>query len=382
MKTLTKEALADLLKPAEAPCVSLYQPTHRTKPDSLENPIRYKNLLKEVEDSLKAKHGDREVAGLLKQFHTLAEDRNFWQHQRGGLAVFAAGERFEVFSLERAVKELVVVADSFHLKPLLRMVQSADRYQVLCLDRGRAMMYEGNRDELHPLDLGDMPATLEEALGSQLTEEQLRVGSYGTGAQGSAMYHGQGGKKDEVDIDAERFFRVIDREVLERFSKPSGLPLILAALPEHHAEFRRGSHNSQLQAEGVMKNPQALSGDQLREAVWEVVEPKYHERLAQMTNDYNTAASRERGSANLHEVAKAVVAARVGILLIEADREIPGRFDPATGDVELARSIADPEIDDLIDDLAEAVLRSDGEVVVVPADKMPTKTGVAAIYRY
>ena len=46
------------------------------------------------------------------------------------------------------------------------------------------------------------------------------------------MHHGHGGKKDEADIDAERFFRAIDRAVLEHHSRPSGPPLMLAALSD------------------------------------------------------------------------------------------------------------------------------------------------------
>ena len=55
------------------------------------------------------------------------------------------------------------------------------------------------------------------------------------------MHHGHGGKKDEAQIDAERFFRAIDRAVLKHHSQPSGLPLILAALPEHHHLFHRSA---------------------------------------------------------------------------------------------------------------------------------------------
>ena len=39
-------------------------------------------------------------------------------------------------------------------------------------------------------------------------------------------------------------------------------------------------------------------------------------------------------------------------------------------------------VDDLLDDLAELVLRMGGQVQVVPADRMPTQTGVAATYRF
>ncbi len=42
----------------------------------------------------------------------------------------------------------------------------------------------------------------------------------------------------------------------------------------------------------------------------------------------------------------------------------------------------DTDVDDVLDDLAEVVLGAGGEVVVVPTDRMPTPTGLAAIYRY
>jgi hypothetical protein len=387
MRSLTTDVLKEFLAASEPPCISLYQPTHRSNPDNLQDSIRYKNLVRDAERSLLEKFPDREVRPMLERFHALVDKYQFWTHQRDGLAVLAAGDKFEVFQLQRPVKELVVVADTFHLKPLLRMVQSADRFQVLCLDRHKASLYEGNRDALDEVDLGDMPATITEALGSELTEQHLTVGSYGAGAARAAgggaapAVHAHGDKADEVNVDRDRFFRVIDREVLARYSRPSGLPLVLAALTEHHAEFRRVSHNPFLQANGVMKNPGSLSADQLRTEVWKVIEPIYLARLAKLTEDHQTAAARGQAASDLNEVAKAAVAARIGILLIEADREIPGRFDPATGDIQLDR-LADPEVDDLIDDVAEAVLRGGGEVIVVPTERMPTDTGLAATFRY
>ncbi len=44
--------------------------------------------------------------------------------------------------------------------------------------------------------------------------------------------------------------------------------------------------------------------------------------------------------------------------------------------------LADPEVDDLLDDLGEIVLRMKGEVIVLPAERMPSESGVAAIYRF
>ena len=66
---------------------------------------------------------------------------------------------------------------------------------------------------------------------------------------------------------------------------------------------------------------------------------------------------------------------------MSADREIPGRIDAATGDIEFD-DLADPEVDDVLDDLAVLALKLGGEVVIVPTERMPTETGIAAIYRY
>lgn len=246
MRPLTTDVLRGLLKGGEPPRISLYQPTHRANPDNLQDSIRYKNLVRDAERSLREKYSGREVRPLLEPFQALSDDYHFWTHQRDGLAVLASADTFEVFQLQRRVQELVVVANSFHLKPLLRMVQSADRYHVLCLDRHEAKMFEGNRDALDEVDVGDMPATITAALGEQLTDPQRRI-AYN--AQ-PAVFHGKGGRKDEVEKDTGRFFQAIDREVLARFSRPSGLPLILAALPEYHAEFRRTSRNPFLRQRG------------------------------------------------------------------------------------------------------------------------------------
>jgi len=46
----------------------------------------------------------------------------------------AGSGRFKVFGFQRTTPELPIVADSFHTKPLLRLLQSADGFQVLALN--------------------------------------------------------------------------------------------------------------------------------------------------------------------------------------------------------------------------------------------------------
>jgi hypothetical protein len=373
-----------LLDDCEPPCLSLYQPTHRHHPDNQQDPVRYANLVKALEASLLQQLPKDEVGPLLKPFLALADDRAFWNHTLDGLAVLGGKGIFRVYKLQRPVAELAIVADSFHTKPLLRILQSADRFHVLGLNRHAIRLFEGNRDALDEIEPAQgVPRTMTEALGDELTEPHQTVASYGGAGGGHApMHHGHGGKESEVDSDAERFFRAVDRAVLEHHSQPSRLPLILAALPEHHHVFHEVSRNPFLVPESIAIHPDALSSiDELRERAWQLMEPRYLARLAALVEEFGSARSRGLGDDEPAQVARAAVAGRVATLLIEARREVPGRIDAATGDIEFDE-LRHPEVDDVLDDLAELALKMGGDVVVVPADRMPTDTGVAAIYRY
>lgn len=383
MRQPTSTHLTALLAVQEPPCISLYQPTHRHRPDNQQDPIRYRNLLREMETSLRQRYPARDVRDLLEKFRALSHDLDFWNHRTDGLAILSSAGRFEVFELQRPVRELVVVADSFHVKPLLRVVQSVDRFQLLCLSRHEAKLYEGGRGALDPVELTNVPATITDALGDELTEPHQTVASYGMGAGkgGKAMHHGHGGKRDEVDLDTERFFRAVDRGVLDHHSRPSGLPLMLAALPEHHTAFRDVSHNPFLTEDGLEVDPEALDLDELRMQAWQKVEPLYQSRLTKLIEEYQASLTRQLASDDVAQVARATTEGRVAVLLLESDREIPGRLDTATGRIEPG-DLAHPDIDDVLDDLAEAVMRMGGEVIVVPAERMPAATGLAATYRF
>jgi hypothetical protein len=182
-------------------------------------------------------------------------------------------------------------------------------------------------------------------------------------------------------LDAERFFRAVDRAVWDNVSRHSDLPLVVAAVPEHQAIFRALTHNQRVVPQGIEKNPSSMSVRELCDAAWKSIEPNYLARLQRLVEDFNTARARQQGSDDVCAVAKAARDGRVGVLLVEAERVIPGRLDPQTGEARPAAPDA-RDADDLLDDVAETVLRMKGTVVVVPRDRMPTQTGLAATNRF
>ncbi|MCZ2341981.1 MAG: hypothetical protein LC104_09325 [Bacteroidales bacterium] len=377
MNPLNRETIRELIAPQEAPCISIYQPTHRHHPDNQQDPIRFKNLVRTVEESLAQVYRGRDIRPLVAPLQQIAEDTAFWKHTLDGLAVLSNAQGTRIFQLQRPVVERAIVADNFYVKGLIRVVQSADRFHLLALSRDRAQLYAGNRYALDALTVPGMPGTLTEALGEQVTTPEQA--GYSAGA--SRINYGIGSRKDEIKLDTERYFRAVDRVVLDGVSRPSGLPLVVVALAENASAFRAISQNPHLMPEGIAIDPGSLDADKLRTAVWSVVEPLYLKRLADLSEAYTSAAAHQKGSADLSDSCRAAVAGRVATLLVEADRIIPGRMDPTTGAIQSAE-LGEPDVGDLLDDLAETVLRTGGDVVLVPTERMPSKSGLAATFRY
>lgn len=383
MHSFEQDEARGLLDGAEPPCLSLYQPTHRRHPENQQDAIRFRNLVKVLHASLQQHHAAPEIDALLVPFLALADDAEFWRTTRDGLAVFGATGVFRVYRLQRPVEELAVVAGSFHTKPMTRLVQSSQRYQILGLSRKSVQLFEGDRDTLDQVELGpDVPRGIDDALGTELTEGHSSVGSYGGYGPGhGGVHHGGGARAEEVEKDDVRYFREVDRAILEHHSKHSGLPLILATLPEHREMFHRVSHNAHLLKTGIDANPDSVSHDELRKRAWAVVEPFYTQRLQHQLEQFGSARAKGLAGESLETVAEAVATGRVATLLIDGDRVIPGNVDSETGRVILADR-SRPDVDDVLDDLASLARRRGGKVFIVPGEQLPGDTGLAAIYRY
>lgn len=381
MYKIVKEFPNEIIFESEGPFMSLYQPTHKSRPENMQDPIRFKNLVQRLENSLKKEYPG-EVDKLIKPFKDIENDKIFWNNVSEGIAVLASRDKCVVYKLNRSVEELAVVANSFHIKPLIRNFQSADNYHILGITRDDFNIYEGNRYGIETIELDeDIPKTMVEVLGDEYTEPHLKAGRYSGGDTGSQAFHGHGGRKDEVEIDTEKYFRYIDKFILDNFSTLMKLPLLLVALDEHQGEFRNISKNRFLLDEKVSKDPEALAKKEIRKLTWNEMEGLYIKKTKDLVDRYGLQSSKSLGSDDLAEIARAALEGKIDTLMIESDHIEPGKVNRKTGELEKG-NLENPEVDDILDDLGEMALKSKSQVVVLPKERMPTDTGIAAIFRY
>lgn len=380
---IVEEFPHEILDERKSPCISIYQPTHRYSSDRQKDRILFKNQVREIESFLAKKHPINRVKKLLEPLYQLEKDSIFWSKTKDGIAILMNEDKCIVYNLNRRVKELAVVSDSFHIKPLIRVFQSADRYYVLGINRKTFKLYYGNRYSLDEVEMDeDVEVDIKDILGDQYTEPQVSTtGVVALTGGTDGMFFGQGSKKDEIDIDIVRYLRYVDRLVAKNYTDSLEIPLVLVALDEYQGEFRKISHNDALLEKGIHKDFESLSLDRLKEESWNIVEEVYIERTRRLVDRYEVEKGKELATDNVEDICKKAVESRVGLMLLESDRLLRGDIDMETGEI-VKRELSGMGTDDLLNDLTDIVSNGGGEVVMLPKERMPTDSGLAAIYRY
>lgn len=380
MKLLTVEELAVLLAPQTEPCLSLFMPTHRFLPGSGEDPIRFRNLVRSAERLLAEKYADRDVESFLEPVRRLG-DSAFWRYQMDGLALFRSRDDLVFFRLPASLPELAIVADSFHVRPLLSVLQSNRRFHLLVLGQKAVALYDGTERSLGPVDLLGMPRSLTDALGLERGERLLGTHSANRGLK-APVFHGGGAPDASRKDELHRFFRAIDQALWEKL-RDERTPLVLAGPAEHFPIYREISRYPHLAPTGVEGSFEGAAPEEIHQKAWPVVQQLFRTIEDRALADFEKARNRGLAADVLTEVARAAVHGRVRRLVLGSHAPLYGRIDPITGDVTLhGREQAGPVDDDLLDDLAEAVLARGGEVLLLPQERMPGNAAAVATLRW
>lgn len=376
MRALTTDDLRTLIAHDAAPCVSIYLPTRRG--GGTDDKQRYVGLVRRARDLLATTYTPAQVDAICAPLEALVKDGP-WADTLDGLAVFRAKDFSVYYRLPLALSELCVVADSFHIRPLLRFLQSNERYFLLNLSQGRTSFFKGSAHGLGPVDLSSMPRSLTEAVGIKGHE---RVMNFHSSARGqSPVYQGSGEEDSAREEVLHQFLRRVDKALWEVLRDESA-PLIVASTPKIAAAFQAISRYPHLLHEHVAGSFANAKLEDLHARAWPLVQAYSEARLRDATQRYGNLISRDRALDDLNSIARFAVQGRIRDLLVDRDAHLWGRMDRTTGAIELHKTQVDAHDDDLLDDIAEAVLLRGGEILTLARKDMPTSSPVAATLRW
>jgi len=365
--------------------VSLYLPTNRTGPETAQDPIRLKNLLTRAAAELE-ELGARsaEIDALLRPALALLDDVDFWAHQASGLAVFVAPGGVEVFRLPSTVNELAVAGDRFWLRPLLPLLGGDGRFYVLALSQNRVRLYEGSRDAVREVDMGDLPRSLRDVVGYDWEEASLQFHSgvpRSRGGPRAAMFHGHGSPKDDDKPEIAAFLRVVD-DGITRLLDGDDVPVVLAAVEFVASIYRQITRLPRVAAEVIEGSPDRLPLAELHRRAWGIVAPGFWAERDAAAERFRALASTNLATINLAATIARATEGRIDTLFVATGVSAWGRLSAADRDLEIHPERRPGDLD-LIDVAAINALLTGARVYAVSPELMPIAgEATAAILRY
>lgn len=387
MSLLSKSELKTLMEQHGQWCVSIFMPAHRAGVEVQQDPIRLKNLLVHAEERL-IESGFRspDARELLKPAQELLERAGFWRRQSDGLAIFVSQDIFRPYRLPHGFQELVVVAERFHIKPLLPLFTGDGRFYVLALSQNELRLLQGTRYSVGQVDLENVPESLAEALKWDDPERRLqwhtRAGTTTDGTR-AAIFHGHGvASADDPKDYIRRYFRQVDNGVSDLL-RDERAPLVLAGVDYVLPLYREANTYQHLLEEGVTGNPEELTAEELHKQAWTILKPYFQRERKQGAAQYRRLAGAESGLASneVQEIVPAANHGRVETLFVALGFQRWGSFDADTNTLHLHEE-AKPGDEDLLDFAAAHTLLNAGTVHAVEAGKIPGGPPLAAVFRY
>lgn len=386
MDLIQKQNLKELIEKEKGWCVSIYMPTHRVVTHTLEDHIRFKNLVKQAEEFL-LKEGVRriEIEKLFEPTKKILENPYFWQHHSNGLAVFLTSEIFVHYRLPLAFEELVVVANRFHLKPLLPIFVEDGRFYILAISQNELRFFQCTPYSFSEIELADVPKSLAETLKYDTCEPHLQFhtgmsGWRGKGGKSEAIFHLRAENVDGFKINISRYFHQVNHG-LHSILKEEHSPLLLACVDYLFPIYRQANTYPHLVNDEILGNPELISAKELHASAWPIVEPLFKKKQAAAAERYNQLAQTEKVSKDLEVIIPATYQGRVDLLFVAVGIQKWGTFDSINNAVKV-HSKELPGDEDLLNLAAFKTLIHKGTVYALPPQKMPNAAMLAAIFRY
>lgn len=382
MDALTMEELKTFIARSPGWHISLFMPTHQAGRETGQDPIRFTNLLREVEDRLLAKglHSSN-VGEILKPAQRLLQESDFWQHQSHGLAVFIAPEEFHSYRLPLPFEELVVISHRFHLKPLLPFFTSDGHFYILALSQNQIRLLGATRHTVDEIDPESMPESMAEALQYERFERQVQSHSaisQGTAGR-SATFHGHS-ISDEGKDRILRWFHMIDDELPSLLIGEQS-PIVLAGVDYLFPLYTEANTYPHLLDKGISGNPEELGVEELHTRAWALVQSFFMQAQEKAAAQYSQLTGTGQTTADVKEAVLAAHHGRVDVLFVAVGVQVWGNFDPDTNMVHIHQD-PEPGDEDLLDLAAVQSILKGGKVYAVEPEQVPDHALLAAVFRY
>jgi hypothetical protein len=368
MNELSRPQLKSLLQSDTPPCISLYVPLSMaevTEQGALAG--CYRNLLESARALLDKSYSERVVTRMLAPLnHFQLPDRLRETPPRGTLAIFKSPTLEGFIHLNEEMPGIAVVADSFHIKPLMDLLVPPRNFYVLDVQSRHATLYKGNREQLEPLlnfQANEVSEVTREE-GGNLFTRQLESLLSRTGLRRL---------QTQAQHLSSEFLASVEAQVTAHMIFTLASPLFVVGKRHCTNQYMRINRYPDLHPTPIWAAEGRTRNESFLKAI-HAAAVKYHNKILKREKDTNLAAlrkARRKGllEQDLHAVMRALSQGHVRTLFVKKNELLWGTVDWRSGRFRLNPSQSNAFDDDIIDDCIEKALVSEGTKIVCLDDE-------------
>lgn len=402
---ITNQDLETLIAHQGKPAVSIYLPTTRITTRVQAESLQFKNLLREAEEQLgRFELRGPEIRAILEPGYTLINDSDFWRHSKDGMAVFLSEDLFLCYQLPISFHTNLIVAEAFHLKPLIPVLADSVVFYILAVSQGGVRLLRGDRFSIEELAPAKLPSGLQEIMSEYEIAKDVQFRSSevapGMGRRGPIFYGQGAGEAEDEKTKIKEYFDRIDRG-LQDYLQEQNAPLVFAGVDYLFPIYREANTYPNLVESSITGNFEDVQPERLHRQAWRLIEPMLMAQRAAAIERYHSLAPHNLTSSKVAELVPWADKGRIEIAFVDESAMIWGSYDRERFEAKVHEEQT-PHSRDLTDMIALFTFLRGGEVYLMTPEEMEMEFGpdnrhrssdgfsqnaiprpaVAAIYRY
>tara|TARA_B100001248_G_scaffold261335_2_gene252196 strand:- start:24863 stop:25981 length:1119 start_codon:yes stop_codon:yes gene_type:complete len=269
----------------------------------------------------------------------------------GCWGLFRSSKAFLLKKLPVYTPSFSVIADSFHIKPILKAAQAEMDSYILVLSKTKVGLYRASLTGLRCV------GQMNRHTSNTNTHDML------------SKYLWEHATVDWIDDWLN--------DVVENLN----IPLLLIGSKDDIELLRNESNYPNILHDAVEQEIDVQDVANIRRALHSISHQVEKKHISRILKQLQRASVGGMAEFDLHRVALQAAQRNIARLYIAEDQHIWGLLNRKNGTFILHPKQKDCFDDDILDDLAELVLQNGGEVALLPQSQMPNQAQVAAILK-
>ncbi len=336
MKELMNQDLKAITEAHSKPMISIFL-SKDTNLDKKALNEKWKESLNRAEYFLLKDYSKTFVQSFMEPLWLSTNWQNL-EHLDKGIIVYFSEELKGYLRVQSTINDLVVVADSFHIKPLLRIKNNERGFFLLSISTKAINVWIENNGHLFKLESFQNENELESNIEKNSNKNPK--------------------------TSSKLFFSHAAAEI-NKILSTYRLPIVLAGVHEHMGYIRKYLEHSMILEDSISGNVERERIEDLRAKCFELLEPYYQQKELKAVEELNLAVKKNIAITYIEDIAVSAIYGKVKKLFVVENRHLWGTLNKETGEIYISPRQSNSHDDDILDDICQEVLTHGGEVVVL-----------------